>query len=84
MSGKVSLWNNFKERIKEQPLVAAGLVATCGALIGATVFIRRGNRKAGNQMLRLRVVAQGATILALLGGAMQVSKDKPKTSVSKP
>jgi hypothetical protein len=61
-----------------------GLGLTCTALLAASIYIRRGNRVMGNKMLRLRVAAQGFTVVALLIGAMQTSyknKEKPNEAI---
>jgi len=41
---------------------------TCGALIMATVKMRRGDSQSLNNWLRVRVIAQGATIAAVCAG----------------
>ncbi|GFZ46199.1 hypothetical protein JCM24511_04446 [Saitozyma sp. JCM 24511] len=53
-------------RCKSQPLIPIGCVATVGALVGATVALRTGNRRTFNQWLRFRVLAQGATVMAMV------------------
>ncbi|KAI9595132.1 hypoxia induced protein conserved region-domain-containing protein [Syncephalis fuscata] len=80
MERPYTFFENLKHRVKEQPVVAGGLGLTCTALIAASVYIRRGNRKMGNQMLRLRVLAQGFTVAALLIGATQASYKKKETT----
>lgn len=57
-------WRKFKE----QPLVPIGTLVTCGALIMATVKMRRGDSQSLNNWLRVRVIAQGATIAAVCAG----------------
>ncbi|KAG2157095.1 hypoxia induced protein conserved region-domain-containing protein, partial [Suillus clintonianus] len=57
-------WRKFRE----QPLVPIGVLATCGALIMATVKMRRGDSQSLNNWLRVRVIAQGATIAAVCVG----------------
>ncbi|KAG9119807.1 Respiratory supercomplex factor 1, mitochondrial [Ceratobasidium sp. 392] len=56
------------KKCKEQPLVPAGIFATCVALIGATKHLRSGDRTNFNRFLRFRVLAQGITIAACVGG----------------
>ncbi|KAI8375953.1 uncharacterized protein BYT42DRAFT_483822, partial [Radiomyces spectabilis] len=81
-----SAWDRMKRKSKEEPLVPAGkhfqapmLTAnvgnvgvglTCFALLAATVGVRTGNRAYANNMFRLRVAAQGFTILAMVGGSL--------------
>ncbi|KAG2132509.1 hypoxia induced protein conserved region-domain-containing protein [Suillus bovinus] len=57
-------WRKFRE----QPLVPIGTLVTCGALIMATVKMRRGDSQSLNNWLRVRVIAQGATIAAVCAG----------------
>lgn len=57
-------WRKFKE----QPLVPIGTLLTCGALVMATVKMRQGNSQSLNNWLRVRVIAQGATIAAVCAG----------------
>lgn len=45
-----------------------GALATVGALITATVKMRRGQSQSFNKWLRVRVVAQGLTIVAICAG----------------
>ena len=52
---------------------------TCGALIAGFGAFRRGNKALGNNMLKLRVIAQGATVVAMIIGATYFGKDKEAT-----
>ncbi|TIC01122.1 terpene synthase [Wallemia mellicola] len=52
----------------EQPLVPIGIGATIIALTRAAMEIRRGNSRAANKFFRYRVYAQGATVVAAVGG----------------
>lgn len=45
----------------------AGCAATVAALLGASSALQKGNRNQFNKYLRLRVAAQGVTIIAALG-----------------
>ncbi|WWC66595.1 uncharacterized protein I206_100498 [Kwoniella pini CBS 10737] len=65
-SNKVSFTDFIVKKCKEQPFVPIGCLATVGALLGATYHLRKGNRNKFNQFLRLRVYAQGATVVALM------------------
>ncbi|KAG9078948.1 Respiratory supercomplex factor 1, mitochondrial [Ceratobasidium sp. UAMH 11750] len=58
------------KKCKEQPLVPAGIFATCVALIGATKHLRSGDRTNFNRFLRFRVLAQGITVAACVGGTL--------------
>ncbi|WVQ62401.1 uncharacterized protein L199_000541 [Kwoniella botswanensis] len=65
-TNKVSFTDFITRKCKEQPFVPIGCLATVGALLGATYHLRKGNRNKFNQFLRLRVYAQGATVIALM------------------
>ncbi|KAG8965319.1 Respiratory supercomplex factor 1, mitochondrial [Tulasnella sp. 419] len=56
-------------KCKQQPLVPIGVIATCAALGAAFRELKRGNSTRLNKFLRLRVVAQGATIAACVVGS---------------
>ena len=58
----------FKRRMKENPFVPLGAVLTTIVLAFGLVSFHRGNAKLSQNIMRLRVVAQGGTILALCGG----------------
>ncbi|KAG0707765.1 hypoxia induced protein conserved region-domain-containing protein [Suillus ampliporus] len=74
-------WRKFKE----QPLVPIGTLMTCGALIMATVKMRRGDSQSLNNWLRVRVIAQGATIAAVCAGTYvlgsTVSEETKQTEI---
>lgn len=53
----------------EQPLVPAFAALTCGALYLAGRALRSGNARLANRMFFYRVMFQGATLVALIGGA---------------
>lgn len=54
-------------KLKEEPLIPAGAAVTVFALVQATRKMNRGDQNSMNFWLRARVVAQGATVVALLG-----------------
>ncbi|OLL24355.1 Respiratory supercomplex factor 1, mitochondrial [Neolecta irregularis DAH-3] len=70
----LSGWSKIVYESKRQPLVPLGCLITCGALIGAAIAGRKGNKLMMNYMFRLRVAAQGATVVALIGGSLYYSK----------
>ncbi|KAI8363985.1 hypoxia induced protein conserved region-domain-containing protein [Choanephora cucurbitarum] len=69
MEGESAL-DKIKRKSKEEPLVPAGVALTCFALVAATVGVKTGNRAYANNMFRLRVAAQGFTVLAMVGGSL--------------
>ncbi|KAG0699173.1 hypoxia induced protein conserved region-domain-containing protein, partial [Suillus ampliporus] len=64
-------WRKFRE----QPLVPIGTLVTCSALIMAVVKMRRGDSQSLNNWLRVRVIAQGATIVAVCAGTYVMSSN---------
>jgi len=55
-------------KFKENPWVPLGSMATVGALVVAMVKMRRGQSQSFNHWLRMRVAAQGLTIVAIVVG----------------
>jgi len=74
--GIESYQDKFIRKFKEQPLVPIGAAATCVALVAALVKSRRGDSKSMNYWLRARVVAQGLTIAAIVGGSYAYGQTK--------
>ncbi|KAI8085976.1 hypoxia induced protein conserved region-domain-containing protein [Halteromyces radiatus] len=74
-----SPWQRMKRKSKDEPFVPAGVALTCFALIAATVGIKTGNKVYANHMFRLRVAAQGFTVLAMVGGSLYYTYQKDHT-----
>lgn len=53
------------DRRKRNPLVLVGAAATAGVLCAGLVAFRKGNQRLSQQMMRARIVAQGATVLMM-------------------
>jgi len=64
----------FSRKIKENPWVPIGCLATCGALAMSAAKLRAGKSSDMNFWLRARVVLQGLTLVALLAGSMSIQK----------
>ncbi|KAG0737580.1 hypothetical protein G6F57_004629 [Rhizopus arrhizus] len=75
MNGETQL-DKMKRKCREEPFVPAGVALTCFALIAATVGLKMGNRAYANNMFRLRVAAQGFTVLAMVGGSIYYEQQK--------
>ncbi|KAK9761997.1 Respiratory supercomplex factor 1, mitochondrial [Basidiobolus ranarum] len=71
-----SPWARVVRKSKEEPLVTIGCLGTVGALISATFNLRRGNRVMGQRMLRYRVIFQGFTLLAAIGGSVYYAQQR--------
>ncbi|KAI9481642.1 MAG: hypoxia induced protein conserved region-domain-containing protein [Benjaminiella poitrasii] len=75
MEGETAL-DRIKRKAKEEPLVPAGVALTTFALVAAAVGVKTGNRAYTNNMFRLRVAAQGFTVLAMVGGSIYYGHKK--------
>ncbi|CAH1759922.1 662_t:CDS:2 [Entrophospora sp. SA101] len=58
--------NRFIRGLKENPLVVVGLTVTIGALVASAAAFQRGDSAKMQKMMRLRVGAQGFTVVAIL------------------
>lgn len=47
-----------------------GILATCTALFGASVALRKGHQQNANKFFRWRIYAQGFTVLAMVAGSV--------------
>ncbi|KAG2201252.1 hypoxia induced protein conserved region-domain-containing protein [Mucor mucedo] len=75
LNGETPL-EKIKRKAKDEPFVPAGVALTCFALVAATVGIKTGNRAYANNMFRLRVAAQGFTVMAMVGGSIYYQQMK--------
>ncbi|KAI9256118.1 hypoxia induced protein conserved region-domain-containing protein [Helicostylum pulchrum] len=75
LNGETGL-DKIKRKAREEPFVPAGVALTCFALLAATVGIRTGNKVYTNNMFRLRVAAQGFTVMAMVGGSIYYQQMK--------
>ncbi|XP_065155922.1 HIG1 domain family member 2A [Atheta coriaria] len=55
-------------KMKENPLVPIGCLATASALVYGLYCFRRGERRMSQYMMRTRIAAQGFTVVALIAG----------------
>ncbi|KAH8555324.1 hypoxia induced protein conserved region-domain-containing protein [Umbelopsis sp. PMI_123] len=66
----------MKRKFREEPFVPAGVALTCFALVAATLGIKQGRRQYANNMMRLRVAAQGFTVGAMVIGSIIYSRQQ--------
>ncbi|RDB19713.1 Respiratory supercomplex factor 1, mitochondrial [Hypsizygus marmoreus] len=66
-------------KFKQNPWVPLGSLATVGALCVAMVKMRRGQSQSFNHWLRVRVAAQGLTIVALVAGTYSMRPKDEQT-----
>ncbi|KAK9308914.1 hypothetical protein QLX08_001321 [Tetragonisca angustula] len=67
------------KRLKENPLIPIGVMATCSALCYGLYCTFKGNSLMAQYMMRGRVAAQGFTILTMLSGISLTLTKKQKT-----
>ncbi|NXF04603.1 HIG2A protein, partial [Smithornis capensis] len=67
----------FLRKTRENPLVPLGCLCTAGALTYGLISFQRGHTRRSQLMMRARILAQGFTFVALLGG-MVVTALKPR------
>ena len=65
-----SKYERLTRKFRQEPLVPLGILATCGALLGASVALRSGNQRSANKYFRWRIYAQGFTVLAMVAGSV--------------
>lgn len=65
-------------KIKQEPLIPLGCLATSYALYQASKSIRRGNPVRTNQMFRARIYAQGFTLAAIVAGSIFYKDERMK------
>ncbi|XP_058704391.1 HIG1 domain family member 2A, mitochondrial [Poecile atricapillus] len=58
----------FVRKTRENPLVPLGCLCTVGVLAYGIICFKKGQTRRSQLMMRARVVAQGFTIAALVGG----------------
>ncbi|KAJ8716616.1 hypothetical protein PYW07_003243 [Mythimna separata] len=63
----------FARKFNENPFVPIGCLATAGALSYGLWSFRTGRKKLSQQMMRVRIIAQGLTITALVVGVMMTT-----------
>jgi len=64
-------------KFKQQPLVPVGAAATTVALVIAMTKMRKGQSRSFNNWLRVRIVAQGLTVTAVVAGSWAYGSARP-------
>lgn len=74
------------EKFKKNPLVPIGAVTTAGILIAGLLSFRSGNTRLSQQLMRARVIAQGATlgVLSLSVARLQMANLNKASGVTSP
>ncbi|NWY92098.1 HIG2A protein, partial [Loxia curvirostra] len=60
--------DKFLRKTRENPLVPLGCLCTVSVLVYGIICFKKGNTRRSQLMMRARVIAQGCTFAALLGG----------------
>ncbi|NWR26651.1 HIG2A protein, partial [Tachuris rubrigastra] len=60
--------DKFLRKTRENPLVPLGCLCTVGVLTYGLISFKKGNTRRSQLMMRARILAQGFTFAALLGG----------------
>ena len=68
-------------KIRQEPLIPMGCLATCYALYQASKSIRHGNPVRTNKMFRARIYAQGFTLVAIVAGSIFYKDERMKRKV---
>ncbi|KAL1894342.1 Respiratory supercomplex factor 1, mitochondrial [Sporothrix stenoceras] len=68
----------FGRKLMKEPLIPIGCTLTVYAFISATRAIRKGDHHQAQRMFRARVLAQGFTIMAIVGGGIYLADDRKK------
>ena len=68
----------FARKLIREPLIPIGCTLTVAAFLSATRAIRKGDHHQAQRMFRARVLAQGFTILAIVGGGIYLADDRKK------
>ncbi|KAF0689858.1 Aste57867_18728 [Aphanomyces stellatus] len=65
----------MKRKFQENPFVPIGAVVTTAVLVGGmTTFMKGGDSRTQQKFMRARVVAQGATVVAIAVGSLLYDK----------
>lgn len=65
-------------KLRQEPLIPLGGLATCYALYMATKSIRAGDHHQTNRMFRARIYAQGFTLVAIVAGSIFYQDERLK------
>ncbi|NWI65697.1 HIG2A protein, partial [Todus mexicanus] len=76
--GEEGVGEKFLRKTRENPLVPLGCLCTVGVLTYGLISFKRGNTRRSQLMMRARIVAQGFTFAALLGGMVVTAMKSQK------
>ncbi|KAM8973013.1 HIG1 domain family member 2A, mitochondrial-like [Pelodytes ibericus] len=70
--------SKFVRKVKENPFVPIGCLATAGALTYGLISFKKGNTRQSQLMMRTRILAQGFTVAAIMVGVVMAAFKPPK------
>lgn len=65
-------------KIMKEPLIPIGCTLTVMALVNAIRAVKKGDHHQAQRMFRARVLAQGFTVMAMVGGGIYLADDRKK------
>ncbi|XP_053318666.1 HIG1 domain family member 2A, mitochondrial [Spea bombifrons] len=65
--------NKFIRKVKENPFVPIGCIATTGALTYGLISFKQGKTRQSQLMMRARILAQGFTVAAIMVGVLMTA-----------
>ncbi|CAK7273981.1 Respiratory supercomplex factor 1, mitochondrial [Sporothrix epigloea] len=77
-SDQSSPMQKLGQKLIKEPLIPIGCVLTVSAFLSAARAVRKGDHHQAQRMFRARVIAQGFTILAVVGGGIYLADDRKK------
>jgi hypothetical protein len=77
---KRGIWEKSKQIFFQNPFVPIGMAITAGVLARGIYAMKQNDSKTSQRMMRWRVGAQGATIIALIFGVLLTPKFKSFSS----
>ncbi|KAG9490616.1 HIG1 domain family member 2A, mitochondrial [Eleutherodactylus coqui] len=65
--------NKFVRKVKENPIVPLGLLATAGVLGYGLINFKDGKSQKSQAIMRARIISQGLTVAILMGSVFMTS-----------
>ncbi|KAM9311075.1 HIG1 domain family member 2A, mitochondrial [Gastrophryne carolinensis] len=65
--------SKFMRKVKENPFVPIGCLATAGALTYGLIAFKQGKTRQSQMLMRTRIAAQGFTVAAIMFGVVMAT-----------
>ncbi|XP_056430680.1 HIG1 domain family member 2A, mitochondrial [Hyla sarda] len=75
--GKEEFSTKFARKVRENPFVPLGCLATAGVLTYGLIAFKQGKTRQSQLLMRARILAQGFTVAAIMGGVV-IAAFKPR------